>query len=76
MDLRSLLVVSEVIALEALERKESRGAHFREDYPAKDEAFGRFNHVVRQGPDGRMQIERRPIPDMPAGLKQIIEDNK
>ncbi len=76
LDLPNLLTVASAIGRSALERKESRGAHFREDYPAKDEAFGRFNHVVRQGPDGRMQIERRPIPDMPAGLKQIIEDNK
>ena len=32
--------------------------------------------VVRKGPDGRMQLEETPIPEMPADLKQIIQDNK
>ena len=36
LDLKNLLTVSEAITMSALERKESRGAHFREDYPEKD----------------------------------------
>jgi succinate dehydrogenase / fumarate reductase flavoprotein subunit len=76
LDLPSLLIASEAIARSALERKESRGAHFREDYPDKDPAFGRFNIVVRKGRDGAMQVSRTPIPEIPAELKQIIEENK
>jgi succinate dehydrogenase flavoprotein subunit len=75
-DLNSLLTVSEIVTRAALERKESRGAHFRDDYPAKDEKFGSFNIVVRKGAGGDPQIMREPIPQMPAELKRIIEEMK
>src|SRR5207247_1006710 len=43
LDLKNLLVVSEAITRAALERKESRGAQFREDYPNKEDAFATVN---------------------------------
>lgn len=73
-DLRNLLTVSEAVARCALDRRESRGAHFREDYPAKEEAYAHHNTVVRRGPDGAMQIERREIPAMPDELTEIIKE--
>ena len=76
LDLPNLLTVSEAITRCALERKESRGGHFREDYPDKDAAFATFNLVVRKGRDGRMEVARVPIPEMPDELKAIIEANK
>ncbi len=75
-DLNNLLTVSEMVTLAALERKESRGAHFRDDYPAKDDKFGSFNIVIRKGRGGDPQIMRVPIPEMPTELKQIIEEMK
>jgi succinate dehydrogenase flavoprotein subunit len=75
-DLNNLLTVSEMVTRAALERKESRGAHFRDDYPAKDDKFGSFNIVIRKGAAGEPQIMREPIPEMPAELKQIIEEMK
>jgi succinate dehydrogenase / fumarate reductase, flavoprotein subunit len=75
-DLGNLLLVSEAIARSALERKESRGGHFRQDYPEKDPVFATFNVVVRCGPDGEMHVSRAPIPPLPAELKQVIEENK
>ncbi len=75
LDLPNLLTVSEAIARAALERRESRGGHFRDDYPDKDPAFGTFNVLVRRGPGGEMQITREPIAAMPAELKQVIEEN-
>jgi succinate dehydrogenase / fumarate reductase flavoprotein subunit len=68
--------VSEAITRSALERKESRGAQYREDYPDKDVAFGKVNIAVHQGPDGTMQLRREPIPEMPAELNRIIEEMK
>jgi succinate dehydrogenase / fumarate reductase flavoprotein subunit len=62
------------VARSALERRESRGGHFREDYPAKDSAYAGFNVTVRRSADGAMQVERAPIPTMPAELKGIIEE--
>ena len=74
LDLENLLTVSEAVTRAALERRESRGGHFRDDYPTKDPAFGTFNTVVRRGADGEMQIERRPIPTMPDELTQVIAE--
>jgi succinate dehydrogenase / fumarate reductase flavoprotein subunit len=76
LDLANLLTVSEAITRAGLERKESRGAHFREDCPDKVAALGAFNIVVRKGRDGEMTIAREPIPEMPAELKKVIEENK
>jgi succinate dehydrogenase / fumarate reductase flavoprotein subunit len=76
LDLHNLLTVSEIVTRAALERKESRGAHFRDDYPAKDDKAGQFNIVVRKGADGLMQLTRAQIPEMPAELKQIIQEMK
>ena len=76
LDLKNLLTVSEAITRSAIERKESRGGHFRDDFPNKDAASGRMNVVVRKNADGTMQVRRQPIPEMPPELKQIIEEMK
>ena len=76
LDLASLLTVSEAITRAAIERKESRGGHFRDDYPEKVDAFGKLNIIVRKGRDGDMSITRQAIPEMPAELKRIIEENR
>jgi succinate dehydrogenase / fumarate reductase flavoprotein subunit len=75
LDLRNLLTVSEAIALSAIERKESRGGHFREDYPDKVAEFGSVNVTVRQAGDS-MQVSRVPIVPIPDELKQVIEEQK
>jgi succinate dehydrogenase / fumarate reductase flavoprotein subunit len=75
-DLGSLLTVSEAITRSALERKESRGGHFREDYPQKSSEFGTFNIVTRKTRDGAMEVVHVPIPQMPPELKQIVEEQQ
>ncbi|MGI8541932.1 MAG: fumarate reductase/succinate dehydrogenase flavoprotein subunit, partial [Aridibacter sp.] len=74
LDLSNLLTVSEATARSAVERKESRGAQFREDYPEKRKEFSTFNTVVSKDADGNMQISREEIPEMPDDLNQIIKD--
>jgi succinate dehydrogenase / fumarate reductase flavoprotein subunit len=74
LDLRNLLDVSEAITRSAVERRESRGGHFREDYPEKAVEFGQCNIAVRRTEDGGMQVTRVPLPQMPAELKQVIEE--
>jgi succinate dehydrogenase / fumarate reductase flavoprotein subunit len=76
LDLPNLLTVSEAIARSALERKESRGGHFRDDHPEKDPAYAKFNILVRRGSGGEIQVSREPLTEMRADLKQIVEDNK
>jgi succinate dehydrogenase / fumarate reductase, flavoprotein subunit len=75
-DLKNLLTVSEAITRSAIERRESRGGHFREDYEAKDPVFGSVNMVIWKGADGTMQLRREAISEMPEELKQIIEEMK
>jgi succinate dehydrogenase / fumarate reductase, flavoprotein subunit len=75
-DLHNLMIVSEAIARAAVERKESRGAHFRDDYPQKMDEFSTFNFAIRKGADGSMALWREPLTPIPAELQQVIEENK
>jgi succinate dehydrogenase / fumarate reductase flavoprotein subunit len=76
LDLQNLIIVSEMVTRAALERKESRGAQFRDDYPAKSDEYAGFNIVVSKGASGEVLLRREPIPPMPEELKQIIQEMK
>jgi succinate dehydrogenase / fumarate reductase flavoprotein subunit len=75
-DLKNLMTVSEAITRSAIERKESRGGHFREDFPNKDVASGKVNVIVKKNSDGTMNVRRETIPELPVELKQVIEEMK
>lgn len=74
LDLHNLLIVSEAIARAAIERQESRGGHFREDFQAKDPEFAKFNFSLRKTDTGAMAISKLPIPEMPDYLKEVIKE--
>jgi len=74
LDLSSLLTVSEALARCALDRRESRGGHFREDYPERDAKAESYNAVVRRKPDGSMELERVQRPPMRADLAAVIKE--
>lgn len=74
LDLPNLMTVSEAVVRSAIDRKESRGGHFREDYPEKDPAAGKFNVAVRKAEDGSMHLERIPVREMPEELKAVIAE--
>ena len=76
LDLKFLMIVSEAVARAALERKESRGAHFREDYEDKDEEFGSINITQHRNEDGEMVINRVPVQSIREDLAAIIEENR
>jgi succinate dehydrogenase / fumarate reductase flavoprotein subunit len=76
LDLRNLLTVSEAITRSAIERTESRGGHFRDDFPTQHPDWRTHNVRVARGADGGMQVSRMAIPPMPAELKQVIEEMK
>jgi succinate dehydrogenase / fumarate reductase flavoprotein subunit len=76
LDLSNLLAVSEAVTRAAIEREESRGAHFREDRPSKNAELGKINIVIRKGSSGEMQVAHHPTPEMPAELRQTIEEMK
>jgi succinate dehydrogenase / fumarate reductase flavoprotein subunit len=73
LDLRNMLVVSEAVAMAAMERKESRGGHTRDDYPMTDEFWARQNVIVALGDDGRVGIHLQPLPVMPPELAELLE---
>jgi len=75
-DLKHLLTVAEAITLCSLDRKESRGGHFREDFPNKDPEAQKYNNVISKAADGSMKLRREPIPAMREDLKQVIEEMK
>ena len=75
LDLTSLLTVAECSALAALERKESRGAHTRDDHPYTDDEWGKVNVVLRLR-DGAVRLSREPLPEMPAELKALCQERK
>jgi fumarate reductase flavoprotein subunit len=60
LNLRSLITVSQVITEAALAREDSRGAHFREDFPQAGELAGSAYTVVRWQ-DGAARISREPV---------------
>ena len=74
LDLENMLSISEMIAIAALERKESRGGHFRDDYPDKSAEWGKYNLKIVKGPDGKPRIERMPVYPLTDEMKACIEE--
>ncbi|WP_171058013.1 fumarate reductase/succinate dehydrogenase flavoprotein subunit [Modestobacter altitudinis] len=74
LDLPHMLLVSECIARAALERRESRGGHTRDDFPGPDPEWGRTNLVCARAADGSVTLTRQPLPEMPAEVAEIFEE--
>jgi len=70
-DLKSMLTVSQAVALSALERKESRGAHSRIDYPKYDDFWGKQNNIIMRDGD-TMRLKQSPVSEMPGELREIV----
>ena len=77
-DLPSMITTSIAVAQGALNRKESRGGHTREDYPGPDPDMGKVNFVQRQtGEHGYLApiaIGPEPLPEMPPELRALFEE--
>jgi succinate dehydrogenase / fumarate reductase flavoprotein subunit len=74
LDINAMLTVSEACARAALERKESRGGHTRDDYPMTDPEWGKVNLIVTEK-NGSIRIERKPLPQMPDDLATLFEES-
>jgi succinate dehydrogenase / fumarate reductase flavoprotein subunit/fumarate reductase flavoprotein subunit len=61
LDLRNLIEVSRLVAASARMRQETRGAHFRLDFPEQRDDYGLFNICLRRGADGKPEVEKKPV---------------
>ncbi|HEX8597722.1 MAG TPA: fumarate reductase/succinate dehydrogenase flavoprotein subunit [Chloroflexia bacterium] len=75
-DIQNMLKVSEIIVRCALERRESRGAQWRLDYPDLDPEWAKKNLIAIKGEEGQVQIDTRPVPKMPPELAALFEGKK
>jgi succinate dehydrogenase / fumarate reductase flavoprotein subunit len=73
-DIHNLLLTSKALAIAALERKESRGAHTRDDYPKTDPTLVDKLYVISKDETGRLNLRQDLIPPMPEDLKNIMEE--
>jgi succinate dehydrogenase / fumarate reductase flavoprotein subunit len=73
LDVRSLLTVAECCAMAALERKESRGGHTRDDHPYSDDTWGTVN-IVQSERGGGISLRREPLPKMPDELAALFKE--
>jgi succinate dehydrogenase / fumarate reductase, flavoprotein subunit len=76
LDLDNLLTISEIVTIAGLERKESRGGHFRDDYPDKSAEWAKSNLRILKGSDGRPVVEKVPVVPLTDEMKQVIEEQK
>lgn len=75
-DLQSMILYSEAIAKCAIQRKESRGAHSRIDYPNTDPECGKWNSIVKKSSEGEMIVEKMQLTEMPQDLKKLFEEKE
>lgn len=75
-ELKHMLTVAEAIAKSANERKESRGGHFREDFPDKSEEFGSVNITLRKDDSGKMIVKQISKQKLRDDLVAIIDEMK
>jgi succinate dehydrogenase / fumarate reductase flavoprotein subunit len=76
LDLDNLLTISQIVTIAGIERKESRGAHFRDDYPEKSAEWGKYNLKITKGSDGTPRVERMPVVPLTDEMKKIVEEQK
>jgi succinate dehydrogenase / fumarate reductase, flavoprotein subunit len=75
LDLHSLLSFAEAATVAAIERKESRGGHTRDDYPNPDPKFAKSNIIIRRK-NGALTVSHEPLPETPDELKSLLEEKK
>jgi fumarate reductase flavoprotein subunit len=61
LDIQSMIDVTRMVVASALAREETRGAHFRQDFPKQRDDYGLFNNFLRRGGDGLPVFEKKPV---------------
>ena len=73
LDLESMLAVSNCTTLSAIERRESRGGHTREDFPGFRPEYENVNMITRFV-DGKFIVAQEPKPQMPEELAKLFAE--
>jgi succinate dehydrogenase / fumarate reductase flavoprotein subunit len=73
LDMESMLSLSHATTLSAIERKESRGGHTRDDFPLPDPRWGSVN-LASYVENGVVKVKETPLPEMPDDLKELFEE--
>jgi len=76
MELTHMLTVAEAIARAAHQRKESRGGHYREDFPEKNPDLGAVNISITKNGQGLMEVQLIPKQKLREDLQQIVDEMK
>jgi len=76
LELGHMITVAEAITRAARERKESRGGHFREDFPEKSNEFGNVNISIIKSDSETIEVKQKAKLDIRSDLQQIIEEMK
>ena len=74
LDLEHMLTVAEAVTLAALERKESRGGHTRDDFPETSTEFAKVNVVIKLD-NSEIEVSKDELPVMPDDLQMLFEEN-
>jgi succinate dehydrogenase / fumarate reductase flavoprotein subunit len=75
LDLRNMLLVAECVAMAALERRESRGGHTREDYPEMSPEWRKVNLILTMSGD-QVTMNRKPLPTIRPDLLELFEKSE
>ena len=60
-DILNMIDVTRMVVASSLQREESRGAHFRQDFPKQRDDYGLFNSFLRRGSNGLPEFEKKPV---------------
>jgi succinate dehydrogenase / fumarate reductase, flavoprotein subunit len=70
-DVRFMLTLAEAILRCGIEREESRGSHWRLDFPDQNADWGKKN-MIAVNENGRMAVRTRPVPQIPPELAKLV----
>jgi succinate dehydrogenase / fumarate reductase flavoprotein subunit len=76
LELTHMLTVAEAITKAAHQRKESRGGHYREDFPEKSQELGNVNISITKDTQGAMQVRMVPKLKLREDLQNIVDEMK
>ena len=76
LELTHMLTVAEAIARAASERKESRGGHFRDDFPEKSSEYGNMNISIVKTGQATMRVQSIPKLNLREDLQAIVDEMK